>query len=199
MPVGILSSATRSPDMPSRCLTSARSVLPCETTSTHAPVHRSATIESYQYGSRHSHILQRFSPRPGLRRDDCVAGIGELGVPGAISELRRCGVVRPAPRHVLPLAELRHHLGLVPALQRAVAIGVQPPGPPYRDPVPVTFGQGEVGGADGPALNRCVHQARLQPVSSQQSPSLYRFPLSPASVSGTFIHPVNRFLAFQSL
>jgi hypothetical protein len=44
-----------------------------------------------------------------------------------------------------------------------------------------------------------VHQARLQPVSSQQSPSLYRFPLSPASVSGTFIHPVNRFLAFQSL
>ena len=136
------------------------------------------------------HVAQRLSPRPGLRRDDCVAGIGKLGVPGAVSEPGRRGVVKPAPRHALPLAGLHQHLGLVPALQRAVVIGVQPPGPPDRDPVPVTLGQGEVRSADRPALHGGVHQARQQPVRSQQPARLYRFSLP--SLGQRHVHPAGK-------
>ena len=48
IPVGMSSSAMWSSGIDSRCLTRARNVLPCETTSTQPPVRRSGTIASYQ-------------------------------------------------------------------------------------------------------------------------------------------------------
>ena len=48
---GRSATTTASSDSPSRCLTSARSELPCAATSTVWPRRRSGTIASYQYGS----------------------------------------------------------------------------------------------------------------------------------------------------
>ena len=185
------SSATRSPDIASRCLTQRTqrvAVRDDQHTCPRQQVRDDRVVPVRQ--QPRGHVAQRLSPRPGLRRDDCVAGIGKLGVPGAVSEPGRRGVVKPAPRHALPLAGLHQHLGLVPALQRAVVIGVQPPGPPDRDPVPVTLGQGEVRSADRPALHGGVHQARQQPVRSQQPARLFRFSLP--SLGQRHVHPAGK-------
>jgi hypothetical protein len=66
MPVGMFRSVTSSSDMPSRCLISARSVLPCETTRTQAPVRRA------QYASMaplFEHGVQLWMPEAGGRVD----------------------------------------------------------------------------------------------------------------------------------
>ena len=58
-----------SSEMPSRCLTSARSELPCAVTSTVDPACRSGTIASYQYGQHPlEDVLQALGPRQQLRR-----------------------------------------------------------------------------------------------------------------------------------
>jgi hypothetical protein len=61
--VGMSSPAICSSGIDSRCLTRARSVLPCETTSTQPPSSRSGTIASYQYGSSRAETSRRDSAR----------------------------------------------------------------------------------------------------------------------------------------
>src|SRR5205085_1657244 len=58
--------------------------------------------------------------------------------------------------------ELGQRLGLVEALQRAVVALVQPPVAIRRDPQPVSDLEGEVGGADGPALERGVDDVDVE-------------------------------------
>src|SRR5271165_3477453 len=108
--------------------------------------------------------------RPGLGREQLVAGVAELGVLSRRAERRWRGVIRPAPRHELLLAVVGAHLGLVPALQRPVVPPVEPPGPADRDPVAVRGRQGEVGRPDRPPLQRGVHGGGGNPVFGQQRP-----------------------------
>src|SRR6476659_4839766 len=94
---------TSSSPMSSRCLTSATRLLPWAATSTVAPLRRSGTIASYQYGSIRTTTAARHEGR------------------------RRC-VVRAAPHHQLLLAVLGDGGRLVRALQRSVVPLVEPPG-----------------------------------------------------------------------
>src|SRR4028119_1269869 len=102
----MFSPTTSSSLMPSRCFTRARRLFPWAATSTVAPVRRSGTIASYQYGSlrtttsaRHSGagrgaggrvrggaagqhaddaVGQALGGRPGLRREGGVARVVPL-------------------------------------------------------------------------------------------------------------------------
>ncbi len=63
MPVGMFRPAMSASEMPSRCLTRARSELPWAATRTVRPVARSGTMLSYQYGSMRTTTSLRHSVR----------------------------------------------------------------------------------------------------------------------------------------
>jgi hypothetical protein len=103
-----------------------------------------------------------------------IVELRELVVDG---QRRRRRVVRPAPPHELVLAELGERLRLVLALQRPVVPLVEPPRAPHRDPQPVGGVERQLGGADGPALQRRVDDARQHAVLGHQLPAAPRLGL----------------------
>ena len=194
----MFSATTASSDSPSRCLTSARSELPCAATSTVRPRRRSGTIASYQYGSiRVDDVLEALGARHGLEQVG-VARVADLAELVVVGQRRRRRVVGAAPEHELLVAELVAHRGLVLALQRAVVPLVEPPRPAHRHPVPVGGVERDVRGADRAAQQRGVHDVGQQAGSTSSSPPR-RASASPAAVRSTSTQPVNRFFWFQSL
>src|SRR5580658_2042016 len=103
-------------------------------------------------------VLEALGARPGLGRQDGVAGLVGLGQGIVVGNGGWGHVVGAAPQHELLVAELPPGRGLVLALQGAVVPLVQPPGPAYRQPEQVRLLQRQVGGLDGPGEHRGVHR-----------------------------------------
>ena len=157
---GCSSPAMSSSLMPSRCLTSARSELPCAATERGAARLRGpGRCASYQYGS----IRSSTSFRHSVRRDDVGSEIGVALVDPArlaVLDRRRRGVVRAAPEHELLVAVLLFGRSLVEPLQRPVVPLVQPPGAPHRNPLPPALLERQRRRVDRPGQQAGVQQRR---------------------------------------
>ena len=116
----------------------------------------------------HDDVGQALGAGTDLRRQRGVARVVVLRPRVVVGQGRRRGVVGAAPAHELLLAVLGQRLGLVLALQRAVVALVQPPRPAHRDPQPVGRLQRQLGRADGPLLQRRVHDVGQQVVLDEQ-------------------------------
>ena len=177
-PVGTSSRELASSPTRSRCLISALSVLPCETTSTHKPVSRSGTIASYQYGRR----------RAETSRSDSVRGLASAGMAAyrgrrtaneasrrAAGARRRCTAdARPdtGGRHTQPGPDA------CPALQRAVVIGVQPPRAAHRDQSRSHSANARSAVWIARRCSGCVHERRPQVAAREQPAGAQRFLLA---------------------
>ena len=158
-----------------------------------APARRTSTAASgARRRLRHSvrGTMSEQAPRSAGRRPATTRSSSGSGGGGSSYDRRQ--------RMNCSVAELRPRRRLVLALQRAVVPLVQPPGPAHRDPGPVGGVQRQLGGPDGAALQRGVHDVRQQPGLAQQLAAAARLG-SPFSVRPTSTQPVKRFFAFHSL
>src|SRR6478752_453948 len=113
----MFSPTTSSSPMPSRCLTSARRLLPCAATRTVAPLRRSGTIASYQYGSMRTTTSARHSVAgraSGGRNAYRASWSCENSLPGSIAG----GGVQHVGQQAVLGQELPAARGLLPALRR---------------------------------------------------------------------------------
>ena len=197
----MFSPAISSSGMPSRCLTSARSELPCAATSTVSPGARGRAR------SRRTSTAACGRPRPSgtpcaagaSRRKVGVARVVDLRARsssasggGGTSYERRQSMNCSSPNS---LARLR----LVLALERAVVPLVEPPRAAHRDPRPVRRVERDLGGADRALEHRRVHDVGQHAVLARAARRRGRASASPFSVRSTSTQPVKSFWSFHVL
>ena len=190
----------RRAEMPSRCITSARSELPWAVTSTSSPARSWGTITSYQYGQHAGHhVGQALRRRQHVGGEQAVAGVVDR-VLGAVEPDRRRGhVVAAAPDLGLLGTVLLGGRLLVEALQGAVVPLVEPPVPLHREPHLTQRLQREVGRDHRPRQQAtCGRRRSAAPRRASWRPAALAS-MMPVSFRGTSCQPVNRLSSFHVL
>ena len=189
-----------SSEMPSRCLTSARRLLPCADTSTTCP---GAEVGDDGVVPVGQHPVDDVGQALGVGHE-----LGrQAGVAGVVAHVARVVPVHRRGRHVVGAPPQLHLVGavalgglrLVEALQVAVVALVEPPVPAHRDPRC---------GPSPASARSAVRMARVSTdvctTSGSNPRSAMRRPpatacASPVGVRSQSYQPVNRFLRFHSL
>ena len=176
--------------MSSRCLTSARRLLPCAPTSTVRPARRSGAISSSQHGSSRATTSSRHSVSGSSSRRHLGVPLVAVGVVRVVRrDRRRRDVVAAAPHLHLVGPEALGGLRLVPAGEVAVVALVEAPVAPHRDPRPSHGPQRQLGGVDRPGLQATCGRCRARtPCSAIRRPAAVAWD-SPSGVSGASHQP----------
>ena len=198
--MGMFSSTMSASVMSSRCLTSARRLLPCAPTSTVRPARRSGAISSSQHGSNRPTTSSRHSASGQLVRRHLGVPLVAVGVVRVVRrDRRRRDVVAATPHLHLVGSEALGGLRLVPTGEVAVVTLVEAPVAPHRDPRPShrPAAPARWCGSPGSAAT-CGRRPGTRGVRSSGARRWSAW-ASPSGVSGASHHPVKRFSRFHSL